>query len=305
MFVLASLMALAAAGAALDLTGSRDPEDDETDTLGPTLGPPDAGEIGDVSSDTAEQGGDDGIDWPLPLPSPEPLAGDDLIEGSDAGDDLQGGLGNDTIAAGAGNDWVQGDGTFDQPGWDEIHGGAGDDSLAGQGGDDIVWGDEGDDTILGGEGNDSLFGGSGNDWISGHDGDDILVAGGGGDDLDGGRGNDQLVGDDDPQTAWLHGGEGDDTLMPGSADFAEGQEGADDFVVKPGAAELPVIADFDAREDQMILHLPDSVAQDAKIDLTPDQDGTMLVTLNGDPIARMLQGGGLTVADIVIVRLPG
>ena len=31
----------------------------------------------------------------------------------------------------------------------------------------------------------------------------------------------------------------------------------------------------------------------------------MLVTLNGDPIARMLQGGGLTVADIVIVRLPG
>jgi hypothetical protein len=29
------------------------------------------------------------------------------------------------------------------------------------------------------------------------------------------------------------------------------------------------------------------------------------VTLNGDPIARMLQGGGLIVADIVIVRLPG
>ena len=113
------------------------------------------------------------------------------------------------------------------------------------------------------------------------------------------------MGDDDPQAVWLHGGEGDDTLMPGAGDFAEGQAGADDFVVKRGEGDLPVIADFDAQEDQMILHLPESLAQDAVIGLTQDQDGTMLVTVNSDPIARMLQDGGLAAADIVIVRLPG
>ena len=307
MFVLASLMALAAAGAALDLTSSGRDEDDDADDLPSALGKADAGEVGAVSSGDPETG------FPEIQPGPEPLEPDeaplepvaDMIQGGAEGDDLFGGGGNDTILAGTGNDWVQGDGNYEAAGDDEIHGGAGDDSLAGQGGDDIVWGDEGDDTIQGGEGQDTLFGGAGNDWLSGHDGDDVLAAGGGGDDLDGGRGNDLLVGDEEPQTVWLHGGEGDDTLMPGAGDFAEGQQGADDFVVKQGDGDLPVIADFDSREDQMILHLPESLAQDAQVDLTEDQDGTMLVTVNGDPVARMLQAGGLTVADIVIVRLPG
>lgn len=295
MFVLASLMALAVAGAAMELTAGDD-ADPRDDDLPPDRGHPDLGKIEDVSSD-----GETAPDWPDPA---QPLA-DDLIRGSDGADDLQGGAGHDTILAGAGNDWVQGDGTFDQPGDDEIHGGAGHDSLAGQGGDDIIWGDEGDDTILGGEGNDTLFGGVGNDWLSGSDGDDVLVSGGGSDDLDGGRGNDLLVGDDDPQTVWMHGGDGDDTLMPGAGDFAEGNQGADQFVVRQGGGDLPVIADFDAGEDQMVLHLPESLAQDARIDLIQDDDGTVLVTVNGDPVARMLQGGGLTAADVLIVRLPG
>ena len=306
MFVLASLMALAAAGAALDLAPSRTDDDDDTDGLPPTLGTADPGEVGNVSSGAPELGEipEEPV-LPLPEPVPDAETENDLIEGGDSADDLQGGRGNDTILGGAGDDWIQGDGEYDAAGADEIWGGAGADSLAGQGGDDIIWGEDGDDTIYGGEGQDTLFGGAGNDWLSGHDGDDVLVAGGGGDDLDGGRGNDLLVGDDDPQTVWMHGGEGDDTLMPGSADFAEGQAGADDFIVKQGAEILPVIADFDAAEDQMILHLPNSVAQDAQVGLVQDQDGTMLVTVNGDPVVRMLQGGGLAVADIVIVRTPG
>lgn len=317
MFVLASLMALAAAGAALDLTtSSHDPDEDDGDAFEPALGDDDVPRIGDVSPD-AEEGGEEPLDWPKPdplpdatepvisLPNPERPLGDDLIDGSAEDDELQGGTGNDTIFAGEGNDWVQGDGTFDPSGWDEIHGGAGDDSLAGQGGDDLVWGDEGDDTIQGGEGNDTLFGGAGNDWVAGHDGDDVLIAGGGGDDLDGGQGNDLLVGDDDPRTVWMHGGEGNDSLMPGAGDFVEGQGGADQFVLRQPGGGLPVIADFDAREDQLILHLPASLAQDAQIDLAPDGDGTVLVTVNGDPIARMLQGGGLAAGDILVVRLPG
>lgn len=306
MFVLASLMALAAAGAVLDLGPGRTDDDEDIDSLPPTLGEADPGEIGDVSSGAPEQGAIP--HEPVP-PQPDPLpdaeAEDELIEGGAAADNLHGGTGNDTIIGGAGDDWIQGDGAYDAAGADEIWGGAGADSLAGQGGDDIIWGEDDNDTIYGGEGQDTLFGGAGNDWLCGNDGDDVLVAGGGGDDLDGGRGNDLLVGDDDPQTVWMHGGEGDDTLMPGSADFAEGQAGADDFVVKQGAAILPVIADFDAKEDQMILHLPASVAQDAQVGLVQDQDGTMLVTVNGDPVVRMLQGGGLAVADIVIVRTPG
>lgn len=303
MFVLASLMALAAAGTALELTGSRIEDEGEDDRLDPSpvLGAADPGEIGNVSSGMPESG------FPGPPPDPEPPVdlADDLILGGAGADDLFAGAGDDTVHAGAGNDWVQGDGDYGVAGNDDIHGGAGSDLLAGQGGHDIVWGEEGDDTIMGGEGDDTLFGGSGNDWLSGHDGHDVLASGGGADDLDGGRGDDLLTGDDESGTVWMHGGDGNDTLMPGTADFAEGQGGADRFVLRQTLGPLPVIADFDAREDQLVLHLPDSVAQTARIDLAEDEDGTMLVTVNGEAIGRMLQAGGLAAADIVVMRLPG
>lgn len=309
MFVLASLMALAAAGAALDLTARSDAEDDdEFGDTPPVLGDPDGGEIGDISAGGSEAGSGSGpvaepVAPEVPLPPETP--GDELIEGGSGADDLFGGAGNDTIRAGAGDDWVQGDGSYDAAGADEIRGGQGADSLAGQGGDDIVWGDEGDDTLYGGEGRDTLFGGTGNDWLSGNDGDDLLVSGGGADDLDGGHGDDDLVGNDDPDTVWMHGGQGNDTLAPGAGDFAEGQEGADRFVLQQGPGPLPVIADFDAREDQMVLHLPDSLARDARIGLADDEDGTVLITLNGEAIGRMLGTGGLVAGDILVVRLPG
>lgn len=310
MFVLASLMALAAAGAALDLTGSHAGEDEDQDDRPFGLGPADPGEVGNVSSGAPEAGLPDPVTAP---PAPDPAPGpatpaespDQTIHGGADADNLFGGTGRDTIHAGAGNDWVQGDGDYGPAGDDEIRGGAGDDLLAGQGGNDIIWGDEGDDTVMGGEGDDTLFGGSGNDWLSGHDGDDVLVSGGGADDLDGGRGDDLLVGDSDPDTVWMHGGEGDDTLMPGAGDFAEGQKGADRFVLQQGPGPLPVIADFDAREDQLVLHLPDSIVRRARIDLAEDEDGTLLVTVNGEAIGRMLQAGGLAAADIVVMGLPG
>ncbi|HIC64819.1 MAG TPA: calcium-binding protein [Paracoccus sp.] len=229
--------------------------------------------------------------------------GADSIDGLGGSDDLRGGLGDDTIRGGSGQDWIQGDAAYGPGGNDEIHGGSGDDSLAGQGGDDLIWGDEGDDTILGGAGSDSLFGGAGNDWMSGNDGDDVLVSGGGSDDLDGGAGNDLLIGGDDDETAWIHGGDGEDTLVPGAGDFAEGNAGADQFVLKPVDGDLPTIADFDGTEDRIILHLPEDMTQGAQIQLVQHDDGTTLINVNGDAVARMLQLGGLRVEDIGIVPI--
>lgn len=229
-------------------------------------------------------------------------SGNDLIYGHGGDDDLRGGQGNDTIHAGDGDDWVQGDGDYGPGGDDVIYGGAGNDLLCGQGGDDLIYGEDGDDTLLGGEGNDTLHGGAGNDWLSGHDGDDVLVSGGGADDLDGGRGNDLLVGHDDPERVWMNGGEGDDTLMAGAGDFAVGGAGADSFVLRQVAGEVPVIADFDGSEDQIVLHLPVEMGEDPQVALDREPDGTWLLRVNGEAVGRLLQDGGLRVEDIALVR---
>lgn len=333
MFLLTGLVSLLVAGMASDISDAEDEGNEDTDALPPEteelprIMPADEyGTIWDTSSI-----GPVTYDAPDPLPpgsiDPEPVdpppaegeevngtdqpdqlmggEGDDSVNGAAGDDDLRGGQGDDTIFAGDGNDWAQGDASYGPGGNDEIHGGAGNDLLAGQGGDDIIWGDEGDDTILGGEGDDTLFGGSGNDWLSGNDGNDVLVSGGGADDLDGGRGDDLLIGDDDPETVWMHGGEGDDTLMPGAGDFAEGQDGADTFALKLLDGALPTIADFNGEEDELLLHLPESIADDAKIGLQLDQDDSWLVTVNDNPVGRLLHLGGLRVEDIAILRIPG
>lgn len=293
MLLFSSLLTLLMAGLTADLSGGADqdsdePPPDDLPLLPPIMPDPDTGGLTFLGT-----GGDDllhGDD------------GDDLIRGGAGQDDIRGGLGNDTIRAGDGDDWVQGDGVYGPGGDDVIWGGAGNDSLAGQGGDDFLHGGSGDDTLLGGEGNDTLIGGRGNDWLSGHDGDDVLVAGPNGmNDLDGGRGNDLLIGHDSPRMNWLHGGEGDDTLHPGSGDFAEGQAGADLFVLRDGITEAPIIADFDAAEDRIELHLPDDIAETAVVDLHRDTDGTLLLRVDGHAVARLLQDGGLRVGDILIV----
>ncbi|MBK4216271.1 calcium-binding protein [Paracoccus caeni] len=343
MLLLASLLGLVVAGLAIDLSGSsasddalgQDDDDDGLSGTGQTvdvaplhvvLGEPDPGAIGDTRSSEVETGGPtpveppvDGLtDPPAPqIPVPDGQiylggdgsdylmggAGGDSLDGGAGDDDLRGGLGDDTIRAGDGNDWVQGEAEYGPGGNDEIYGGAGNDLLAGQCGDDLIWGEQGDDTLYGGEGNDTLHGGSGTDWLSGNDGDDVLISGGGADDLDGGRGNDLLIGDDDPETVWMHGGEGDDTLMPGAGDFAEGLAGADHFVLRQVDGEVPVIAGYNGVEDQIFLHLPADIAVNAEIALQRDQDDTLLITVNGSAIGRLLQDGGLTVEDIVIVPL--
>ncbi|MGK7873945.1 MAG: peroxidase family protein [Xenococcaceae cyanobacterium] len=77
---------------------------------------------------------------------------------------------------------------------DLIEGNGGDDTIRGRGGDDILLGEDGNDTLRGNRGEDTLLGGGGDDTLRGGRNDDILVGGGGKDDLRGGNGDDKLKG---------------------------------------------------------------------------------------------------------------
>ncbi len=119
----------------------------------------------------------------------------------------------------------------------------GSDILTGTSGDDVIDGLGGDDTIEGLEGNDTLSGGA--DY-------DIVAGGAGADIVDGGTGNDVLYSADisppfsypyfgNPYTPPLldtgsevdtvTGGAGDDTLLVGYGDNADGGEGLDQLLI--------------------------------------------------------------------------
>ena len=154
------------------------------------------------------------------------LAGDDFVYGyggndtlaGNAGDDqVSGGAGDDAITGGDGNDQLQGDAGNDTidggAGNDTVHGGVGNDTIDGGTERDTLYGDAGDDTLRGGGDVDQLFGGDGNDLLVGGDPSDptdIVNT------LDGGNGNDTLVGGDGIDT--LSGGDGNDTLDGNAGD---------------------------------------------------------------------------------------
>jgi Ca2+-binding RTX toxin-like protein len=175
---------------------------------------------------------------------------DDIIIGSDRGDQLDGGVGSDYIAGGDGNDYIEGDWIcYDNfisyyhsewnverqpPAWVSdflriILGKPGDDYLDGGAGDDIVTDCKGgNDTLLGGLGNDTLSNTDPLDidpfddtppdpafnYLDGGEGDDYLSSTnkspGGHDTLIGGAGNDQIYAKEGD--ADLYGGDGDDIL---------------------------------------------------------------------------------------------
>jgi Ca2+-binding RTX toxin-like protein len=105
-------------------------------------------------------------------------AGNDVLLGGDGDDTITGELGADRLEGGAGNDW--------------LNGGEGDDTLRGGTGRDVLIGGAGRDLIEGGDGNDSLYGGTENDTLRGGEGNDFLYAGTGQDHLDGGNGFDTV-----------------------------------------------------------------------------------------------------------------
>ncbi|KGJ16368.1 calcium-binding protein, partial [Paracoccus sanguinis] len=141
----------------------------------------------------------------------------------------------------------------------------------------------------------------GDDWLSGNAGDDTLHAGAGADDLSGDAGDDVLdAGEADGARDWLHGGEGDDTLTGHADDWLEGGAGADRFTL-PGDAVgsgPATLADFRADEDRIELVVPQDRLADAQVTVEPQDDGTALVLLNGEPVAMVLDGRGLEAGMI-------
>ncbi len=108
-----------------------------------------------------------------------PPAGDfdNIVSGSDAGEQLVGTAGRDQLNGLAGNDTL-----FGLDANDELSGGDGNDYLDGGAGNDVLNGGNGDDQLGGAAGNDTLSGGAGNDiyvYGAGAGADTIINAGGG------------------------------------------------------------------------------------------------------------------------------
>lgn len=308
MWLLGSVIGLLFVGLAADTTNlARDPDEDDYDDSDLPPETPQNNETDDEDDPHPDEPaglitqGSSGPDW---------LAGgdgDDHLTGGAGNDDLHGGLGGDTLLGGDGTDWIYGDSDYGPGGDDYLDGGADDDFLAGQGGDDTVSGGAGNDTIFGGEGDDRLIAGSGDDWLAGNSGNDTLIAGSGLDDLDGGDGDDLLIGSRDGSEAWLHGAEGADTLHPYDADFAEGGAGPDRFVLEEPGVTVPVIGDFSPAEDVIELRWHGEADEpEPHLSLDRNDDGSVLIRMDGEGVGRVLNGAGLELRDILLTRIaPG
>lgn len=157
-------------------------------------------------------------------------AGNNDIEGTDAGERIYAGSGDDYVLAYAGDD--------------RVYGGHGNDSISGGDGHDVIEGGSGRDLLSGQAGNDTLRGGLGNDNLGGNAGHDRLL---------GGDGRDMLFGDTGGR------GAGRDTLIGGAgADTMQGDAGADRFVflsrgeIASGSAGRDKINDFSRAEGDKI-----------------------------------------------------
>jgi Ca2+-binding RTX toxin-like protein len=187
-------------------------------------------------------------------------AGDDVLVGGGAGDQLRGGKDDDTIQGGdgadlliggPGNDVESGDGGADRfeqgaaiDGDDALFGGDGRDTVSyalrtdpmqvyldDVANDGCLWGET--DAIasdvenaIGGAGDDTLLGSDGDNFLDGGAGEDEIDGAGGNDYLRGGSGGDTIYGNDGND--WIEGGDGPDGLMgEAGADAIFGGRGED------------------------------------------------------------------------------
>jgi Ca2+-binding RTX toxin-like protein len=164
----------------------------------------------------------------------------EVVGGTNAANNMNGGNGNDTLWGEGGDDILIGglanDHLFGGDGIDSLSGGDDDDFLRGDAGNDILNGGAGLDVLHGGTGNDTLNGNNHDDELFGNFGDDILNGGNGVDALFGGDGNDRLDGGNDSDS--LSGGLGNDVLFGrAGADALAGEEG-DDYLIGGTGADL-------------------------------------------------------------------
>ncbi|MBB3993805.1 hypothetical protein GGR95_001436 [Sulfitobacter undariae] len=245
--------------------------------------------------------------------------GDDFIDGN-AGDDVMNGrAGNDTIFGRDGEDVLVGEAGDDMlcsgDGDDFVTGNTGQDLIEGQGGDDFLSGDYGWDTVRGDEGNDTVIGGRGGDMVAGGEGDDVVFGGiienlplnlteltelrDGGELTDINGGIDMR---DDSVGNRVWGGAGDDDLILGSGDIANGHEGSDTYhIMSEQVGDVaPVIASF-VPSDDAITVIVDDIDEDADISVSDDGDDAV-IRMGDTVLARVAGGAGtLTAADISLI----
>lgn len=236
-------------------------------------------------------------------------AGDDLLGGRGGDDSLLGEDGNDHLDGGEGNDLLSGGDNNDA-----LDAGAGDDTLFGGAGWDTLSGHEGNDQLSGGDGSDLLLGGEGADQLTGQAGDDTLDGGYGNDLLSGGLGSDELNGGPGQDTIWgqwpgetdlegdiLNGGAGDDLLMLGSGDIANGGEAADVFALQDihSGDPLAQIMDYDPSQDQLVILYDANLHPDPLLSID-SHDGSCTLLIDGVPLADL---AGHSNIDIGTVQL--
>jgi 3-phytase/alkaline phosphatase D len=161
------------------------------------------------------------------------------------------------------------------------------DSLRGTSKDDLILGLGGDDTVKGGSGSDVLYGGDGNDTVHGGSEDDILWAGAGDDTLDGGSGNDELSGGAGNDV--LKGGSGKDVLTGGAGDDTLTGGSGNDIFVLAARDGTDTITDFRPGADD--IRLAGGLTFD-DLTLTPGDDGTTIIAVDGDDLAIVTTTGG-------------
>lgn len=248
-------------------------------------------------------------------------AGNDTLTAVDGDLDIDAGAGNDTVTTGTGDDLVKGG-----EGDDIIDGGEGDDALQGGDGNDRLIGGIGDDILLGGLGNDTLIGGEGNDTLTGGDGvdtadysgdrDGVVVnlqtgkaagEGAGNDNLAGienaigGQGDDVLIGN--ALANVLTGGGGNDRIVAGAGDTANGGEGDDTVEVSTGAGGA-VNADGGEGDDTIRLSGTGtgSLGAAAHVEKLVVEGGSWSVAASGDYEDITVKNGGTVTSGIIVDR---
>lgn len=248
-------------------------------------------------------------------------AGDDQLNaaGIDGDLDVDAGDGNDIVTTGSGDDLVKGG-----AGDDIIDGGEGDDALQGGDGNDRLLGGIGDDILIGGAGNDLLVGGEGNDTIVGGDGVDTadysadtegvtvnLQSGEAtGDDTGrdtlsgienviGGAGDDVLIGN--AQVNVLTGGAGNDRIVVGAGDTANGGEGDDTIEVTAGATAA-VTVDGGEGDDTIKLFGPGTgnLGPVSRVENLVVEGGSWAVSASGDYENITVKNGAAITSGIIV-----
>jgi Ca2+-binding RTX toxin-like protein len=209
-----------------------------------------------------------------------PTAGDDVILGTPAADDISALDGNDTVCGGDGDDTIVGG-----AGDDTILGQAGNDLLSGNSGNDTVYGGADDDTVYAGSGDDTVNGGDGNDVLGGSSGVDVVLGQDGADTITGGSDADAMVSGGEGDDA-VNGGGGDDTMVTGDIgdDTVSGNGGDDTITGGDGADEVR-----GGPGDDTVLggEGDDFVAGNAGVDICDGEAGTDTAASNCETILNV------------------